>query len=547
QANGKWVQADVGQPNAPVKASAAKPSTWERFKLEDLYVRMLADEVQKWADWALNGDNWLSETPEGNDGIDVDGVYGAQCVDLGMSWSNWLGKPIVSLDGNNTAGQKNAWKGTNYSNLKGVQPGDIVSHVGGRRHAFVVLTAPDANGNFTVLEQRPDSPHKSTYNVATSGTIWRTDGSNASVEAAASYTVAYDGNGGSGAPAAQTKNSGSALALSSAKPTRSGYTFLGWGTSAAATTASYKPGDSYTANANTTLYAVWLKVTVSTEASKNTIKDTSAVLWGSVTKSSAFRTETIGIRIYQGDKLIKEYTEASTNTGTYHNPYYDTKDELKITLAPGTAYSYQILAKVNGDEFWSAKASFTTTRPASVPKVQQWADWALNSKNWNSKTPSGNGGIDVDGVYGAQCVDLGKSWSNWLGKPIGLLDGNNTAGQKNAWKGTNYLNLKSVQPGDIVSHVGGRQHAFVVLTAPDANGNFTVLEQNPASPHKSTYNVATSGTIWRTDGSNAIRFVPETGIAVIFMDKPIEYILDAGMNSYLSIGQKTEFNKLILV
>ena len=71
------------------------------------------------------------------------------------------------------------------------------------------------------------------------------------------YTVSYDANGGSGAPASQNKIHDKALTLSSAKPTRSGYSFVGWATSKSATSAQYQPGGSYTANAAVTLYAVW--------------------------------------------------------------------------------------------------------------------------------------------------------------------------------------------------------------------------------------------------------------------------------------------------
>ena len=74
---------------------------------------------------------------------------------------------------------------------------------------------------------------------------------------ATTYTVSYNANGGSGAPSAQTKTHGVALSLSSTKPTRSGYTFLGWSTSSTATSATYSAGGSYTANASATLYAVW--------------------------------------------------------------------------------------------------------------------------------------------------------------------------------------------------------------------------------------------------------------------------------------------------
>ena len=80
------------------------------------------------------------------------------------------------------------------------------------------------------------------------------------VPAKTSYTVTYNANGGSGAIANQTKWYGEALTLSTAKPTKSGYTFKGWATStanASAGTVNYASGASYTSNAALTLYAVW--------------------------------------------------------------------------------------------------------------------------------------------------------------------------------------------------------------------------------------------------------------------------------------------------
>lgn len=77
------------------------------------------------------------------------------------------------------------------------------------------------------------------------------------IPALASYTVSYNANGGSGAPANQTKYYGQTLTLSSTIPTRTGYTFKGWSTDKSATNATYSSGGSYTANAGATLYAVW--------------------------------------------------------------------------------------------------------------------------------------------------------------------------------------------------------------------------------------------------------------------------------------------------
>ena len=71
------------------------------------------------------------------------------------------------------------------------------------------------------------------------------------------YTVSYDANGGYGAPDSQVKTHGVDLALSSTKPTRTDYTFEGWSTSSTATSATYSPGEYYTANAAAKLYAVW--------------------------------------------------------------------------------------------------------------------------------------------------------------------------------------------------------------------------------------------------------------------------------------------------
>ena len=71
------------------------------------------------------------------------------------------------------------------------------------------------------------------------------------------YNVTYNVNGGSGAPSSQVKIYGTALTLSSTKPTRKGYTFVNWNTKADGTGKSYAAGASYTSNAAVTLYAQW--------------------------------------------------------------------------------------------------------------------------------------------------------------------------------------------------------------------------------------------------------------------------------------------------
>lgn len=74
------------------------------------------------------------------------------------------------------------------------------------------------------------------------------------------YTVKYNANGGTGGPtASQTFKHNKGVTLSSAVPTRAGYNFRGWTTSATSNEVKYVPGSTYSTNSNVTLYAVWQK------------------------------------------------------------------------------------------------------------------------------------------------------------------------------------------------------------------------------------------------------------------------------------------------
>lgn len=95
------------------------------------------------------------------------------------------------------------------------------------------------------------------YNTDNGNSATKTVSFSVSVPAWTSYKISYNANGGTGAPSSQTKWKDQTLTLSTTKPTRTGYTFLGWSTSSSATSATYSAGGSYTANSAATLYAVW--------------------------------------------------------------------------------------------------------------------------------------------------------------------------------------------------------------------------------------------------------------------------------------------------
>lgn len=139
---------------------------------------------------------------------------------------------VGSVNINTTVASGSGWSTSNQVKLKEYDSTFTRGTSSSKRNVAAKLTNIDRVGG--------------TMTVSTSYTI----------PALTKYTVSYNANGGSGAPASQSKYYGKSLTLSSTKPTRTGYTFKGWATSSTGS-ATYTSGASYTANASVTLYAVW--------------------------------------------------------------------------------------------------------------------------------------------------------------------------------------------------------------------------------------------------------------------------------------------------
>lgn len=71
------------------------------------------------------------------------------------------------------------------------------------------------------------------------------------------YFIHYDLNGGTATPPPPDETDGTTYVITSVKPNRNGFIFLGWSENKAAKTASYEAGDTITPTYNMTLYAVW--------------------------------------------------------------------------------------------------------------------------------------------------------------------------------------------------------------------------------------------------------------------------------------------------
>lgn len=157
------------------------------------------------------------------------------------------------------------------------------------------------------------------------------------------YTVSYNANGGSGAPSSQTKTHGTTLTLSSTKPTRSGYTFMGWGTSVSDTSVDYNAGGSYTANNNITLYAIWRKtitLTYNANGGSNAPSSQSANVYNSTTSNTFTLSSTKPTRngyTFLGWSTSKTATSSSYSSGgsitlSSNSTLYAVWSEHKLTV-----------------------------------------------------------------------------------------------------------------------------------------------------------------------------------------------------------------------
>ena len=158
-----------------------------------------------------------------------------------------------------------------------------------------------------------------------------------SIPARQSYTVKYNANGGGGAPSSQTKYYGYDLTLSSTKPTRTGYTFKGWGTTSGATTVSYSAGGTYKTNSSITLYAIWQAKTYTVSYNAN-----------SGTGAPDNQTKTYGVSLTLSSKTpsrqnytFKGWATSSSSNTVVYNPGDSYTSNAAINLYAVWELSYK--------------------------------------------------------------------------------------------------------------------------------------------------------------------------------------------------------------
>lgn len=178
------------------------------------------------------------------------------------------------------------------------------------------------------------------------------------------YTVSYNANGGSGAPASQTKTKDITLTLSSVKPTRSGYTFMGWATTNTATTATYAAGSKYSVNSAVTFYAVWQKKAETYSVVFNANGGSGAPATQTKTENVSLTLSTI--RPVRSGYTFKGWATTSTSASASYQPgdsYYANAPLTLYAVWEKNPEMYTVSYNANGG----------TNAPASQQKTENIA------------------------------------------------------------------------------------------------------------------------------------------------------------------------------
>jgi len=205
------------------------------------------------------------------------------------------------------------------------------------------------NGKVAVINGKQVFDGKANFSAGITNVKWeKSNQSEPQENVTKTYSITYNANGGEKAPASQTKNAGENIKLRNIVPYKQGYVFTGWAESLYGN-AKYYPNDTYSADKNLTLYAVWkvykvdtisvqtsvtiptFKVTLSGRTINNTYRQYPLIVYNDITyfpmtyyDSRLMGLETgysqaEGLSIWQtsGNFSYQETNSSTANSGTY--------------------------------------------------------------------------------------------------------------------------------------------------------------------------------------------------------------------------------------
>lgn len=347
------------------------------------------------------------------------------------------------------------------------------------------------------------------------------------------YTITYNANGGSGAPSAQSYTwapSGSTT-LSSTKPTRTGYTFLGWSRTSTATTAEYVAGQNWDlSNAgNYTLYAVW-KINTYTNTIDNWLMGLHSGD-GNNSSQTALALPDDTFTANYGSEYQLNASKSSIVSDLPNGVYFASDDGIGYTHPDGDWYSDPI--------------NTTVTQPANAVTYQyNFRATAYNiTYNLNGGTNNSSNPTTYNVLYGVTFANptppVGYTFDHWEinnQTVTGINSGKNASNFKNL----SYTQLKS----ELASRTIGDKTVTAIYNAltvtistevnPDNSGNVT---------GSGNYNYGSNCTLTATANSGYAFKYWELNGSQVSTANPYTFQIDSVENrTYVAIFELSQFN-----
>ena len=200
------------------------------------------------------------------------------------------------------------------------------------------------------------------------------------------YELYYRDNGGDNGPGSQSFYAGLSTTLSTSRPDRTGYTFLGWSTSSTATSASYTPGVNYTFSGDIDLYAVWRANVYTVTLNKN---------------NGSGGTSTVYLRY---------------NTGWYSNSGATTSIS-SVTRPSRTGYTFQgyYTETSGGTQVINSSGSFVSGRLTYTAEDDTlYARWEINEYTLTVRFyPYGYSSLPTLNIRGTGCTVTSSTYSTY--------------------------------------------------------------------------------------------------------------------------------------
>lgn len=97
-----------------------------------------------------------------------------------------------------------------------------------------------------------------------------------------------------------------------------------------------------------------------TDTKVQSVGHTNAVVFTRIQNPAYQKVEKVGCKLYKNGSLVKDYTENCGLTTSYVNYTCDFNVDMKYTLSPGTTYTFQQYAIINGVTYTNTTGSFKT-------------------------------------------------------------------------------------------------------------------------------------------------------------------------------------------